>query len=220
MRRALLSSLIAAWAFGARAAAAQDSAALAGLDAQTGGQVARIVEAVRSRGLPVDPILSKVRFALVVHAPPTKIVATAQAVATRLETARDVVAPHGNPGDIAAGEEALSFDVPKDVLRKVVQASANRSVAVPIGVLTQLVVSGVPAAKAGEIVTELMKRGASAAQLVALGNDVNADVRGGARAVESADIRMRGLTPLLAPAASAAQGPAAGLQSGDPRRKP
>lgn len=221
MRHVLLSSVIAAWAFGTRAAAAQDSAALAGLDAQTGAQVERIVESVRSRGLPVDPILSKVRFALVVHAPPSKIVATAQAVATRLEAARDVVAPHVIPGDIAAGEEALSFDVPKDVLRRVVQASANRSVAVPIGVLTQLVVSGVPAAKAGEIVTELIKRGASAAQLVALGNDVNADVRGGARAVESADIRMRGLTPLLAPAASAAaQGPAAGLQSGDPRRKP
>jgi hypothetical protein len=49
---------------------------------------------------------------------------------------------------------------------------------------------------------------------------VNADVQGGARAVESADIRMRGLTPLLAPAAAAAQGPAAGLQSGDPRKKP
>ncbi|HTI65081.1 MAG TPA: hypothetical protein VL524_16260, partial [Gemmatimonadaceae bacterium] len=63
--------------------------------------------------------------------------------------------------------------------------------------------------------------GASATQLVALGNDVNADVQSGARAVESADIRMRGLTPLLAPASAAAQGDAAGLQSAsDPRRKP
>jgi hypothetical protein len=219
-RRISLSSVILACAIAARPVAAQDSAAIVGLDAETSAQVSRIVASARSRGLPVDPILSKVRFAVVVHAPAAKIVATAEAVATRLDAARSVVAPHGAPGDIAAGEEALSFNVPKDVLKRVVQASANRSVAVPIGVLTQLVVSGVPANKAGEIVTELIKRGASPAQLVALGNDVNADVQGGARAVESADIRMRGLTPLLAPAAAAAQGPAAGLQSGDPRKKP
>ena len=222
MRRMLLSVMIVSCAVATRTAAAQDSAGIAGLDRETAAQVAQIVESSRSRGLPVDPILSKVRFALVVHAPPAKILATAQAVATRLVAARDVVAPHANAGDIAAGEEALSFDVPKAVLRKVVQASPNRSVAVPIGVLTQLVVSGVPAARAGDIVTELIKRGASPTQLVALGNDVNADVQSGARAIESADIRMRGLTPLLAPGtAAAADGPAAGLQSGsDPRRKP
>lgn len=219
MRRALRAAMLAAAILTARRAVAQDSAAVAGLDQQTSGQVARILESARSRGLPIDPILSKVRFAVVVHAPPSKIVATAQAVATRLEAARAIVAPHGAPGDIAAGEEALSFDVPRDVLRKVVQASPNHSVAVPIGVLTQLVVSGVPAGKAGEIVTELIKRGASAAQLVALGNDVNADVQSGARAVESADIRMRGLTPLLAPTA-ASQGSAAGITVTDPRHKP
>jgi hypothetical protein len=86
-------------------------------------------------------------------------------------------------------------------------------------------VSGVPASKAGRIVTELIKRGATATQLVALGNDVNADVQGGARAQESADIRMRGLTPLLAPGSATAGSPA-DLQSssnprpGDPRKKP
>ena len=219
MRRVLLSVMLLGTAAAAHSAAAQDSAAMAGLDRASAAQVARIVDVTRSRGLPVDPILSKVRFALVVHAPAAKIVATAQAVAGRLETARTVVAPHAASSDIAAGEEALSFDVPKDVLRRVALASQNRSVAVPIGVLTQLVVSGVPPTRAGDIVTELIKRGATAAQLVALGNDVNADVQSGARAVESADIRMRGLTPLLAPGA-ASQGTAATLQASDPRKKP
>ena len=220
MRRALLSVALLGSAGAVRTAVAQDSAAIAGLDRESAAQVARVIESTRARGLPVDPILSKVRFALVVHAPAARIVATAQAVATRLEAARDVVAPHGSPGEIAAGEEALSFDVPGDVLRKIVRASAKRSVAVPIGVLTQLVVSGVPAAKAGDIVTELIKRGATAAQLVALGNDVNADVQSGARAVESADIRMRGLTPLLAPTGAASQSTVDGLTASDPRRKP
>lgn len=219
IRRALL-SLALLVGVGSRPSAAQDSASIAGLDRETAAQVARIVESTRSRGLPVDPILSKVRFAVVVHAPAARIVATARAVAGRLEMARVVVAPHGAPGDIAAGEDALSFNVPRDVVRKVVLASPSRSVAVPIGVLTQLVVSGVPASKAGDIVTELIKRGATTTQLVALGNDVNADVQSGARPVESADIRMRGLTPLLAPSAAAGQGTVAGLSASDPRKKP
>ena len=228
MRRVLLACGVALGAAlgAAGTVGAQESLAIAGLDRETNAQVARIVESARASGLPVDPIVSKVRFALVVHAPPSRIVATAQAVATRLEAARGVVAPHGAPADIAAGEEALSFDIPKDVLRRVAQAAPDRSVAVPIGVLTQLVVSGVPANKAGQMVTELIKRGATATQLVALGNDVNADVQGGARALESADIRMRGLTPLLAPAGSATAGSPADLQSAsnpnprDPRKKP
>jgi len=228
MRRVLLAcaSMLGAALVVAGSIGAQEPVTIAGLDRETNAQVARIVESVRTSGLPVDPVLSKVRFALVVHAPPSRIVATAQAVATRLEAARGVVAPHGAPADIAAGEEALSFDIPKDVLRKVAQASPDRSVAVPIGVLTQLVVSGVPASKAGQMVTELIKRGATATQLVALGNDVNADVQGGARAGESADIRMRGLTPLLAPGGSAAASSPADLQSAsspnprDPRKKP
>ena len=228
MRRVLLAcaSMLGAALVVAGSIGAQEPVTIAGLDRETNAQVARIVESVRTSGLPVDPVLSKVRFALVVHAPPSRIVATAQAVATRLEAARGVVAPHGAPADIAAGEEALSFDIPKDVLRKVAQASPDRSVAVPIGVLTQLVVSGVPASKAGQMVTELIKRGATATQLVALGNDVNADVQGGARAGESADIRMRGLTPLLAPGGNAAASSPADLQSAsspnprDPRKKP
>jgi len=80
--------------------------------------------------------------------------------------------------------------------------SPTRPVAVPIGVLAQLVASGVPAPKATAIVTELMKRGATNVQLVALGTDVNADVVAGTRADAALGVRLNGLTPLLAPAAA------------------
>lgn len=194
---------------------AQDSSAFSGADRETGAALTRIVRAASARGLPVDPIVSKVRFAIVVHAPASQIVATARAVAERLEAARTALAPDTLSADIAAGEAALSYDVPADVLVRIRKAAGGRAIAVPLGVLTQLVVSRVPAARAGDIVTELMRRGATPAQLVSLGNDVNADVQRGARALESAEIRFRGLTPHLAPGeASTAAAAPTGASSG------
>jgi len=184
-------------------AGAQDSIASLSGDRETAAQLARIVNAARERGLPVEPIIAKAQRGALVHAAPAKIVAAAQAVARRLSDARDALAPRPTPGDISAGEDALSITgVSTDALRAVRAVSPTRPVAVPIGVLAQLVASGVPAPKATAIVTELMKRGATNVQLVALGTDVNADVVAGTRADAALGVRLNGLTPLLAPAAA------------------
>jgi hypothetical protein len=186
----------------ARGANAQDSAAFKGADRETSDALTRIVQAASARGLPTDHIISKVRFAVVVHAPPARIVETAQAVADRLDVARSAIASDTRSADIVAGEEALSFKIPKGVLTRIHQAAPNEAIAVHLGVLTQLVASHVPAERAGDIVTRLMRQGATPAQLVALGNDVFSDVQRGARGAESVEIRFRGLTPLLSPQAA------------------
>ena len=190
----------------ARVARAQDSLALPSLDPETTTQLSRIVDDTRSRGLPVEHILSKIRFAVMLHATPTRIVAAAQAVATRLDAARDALAPRPLSSDIDAGEDALSFSVPREALVAVRAALPNQPVAVPIGVLTQLVASGVPAKRATAIVTELIKRGASPTQFAVLGNDVDADVRRGTQPDAAAEVRMRGLTAVLPPASAASAG--------------
>lgn len=161
----------------ARRASAQDSVAFKGADRETGAALERIVQAASARGLPTDHIISKVRFALVVHAPAARIVETAQAVADRLDVARSAIASDTRSADIVAGEEALSFKIPKGVLTRIHQAAPNEAIAVHLGVLTQLVASHVSAERAGDIVTRLMRQGATPAQLVALGNDVNSDVQ-------------------------------------------
>jgi hypothetical protein len=202
--RALVTiATIAAIGTFASAAHAQDSIASLSGDRETAAQLARIVNAARERGLPVEPIIAKAQHGALVHAAPAKIVAAAQAVARRLNDARDALAPRPTPGDIAAGEDALSITgVSTDALRAVSAVSTTRPVADPIGVLAQLVASGVPAPKATAIVTELMKRGATNVQLVALGTDVNTDVVGGTQADAALGVRLNGLTPFLAPAAA------------------
>src|SRR5581483_3781227 len=147
------------------------------------------------------------RLAFMVHAPAPKIVATAQAVAARLETARDLLAPNAIDIDITAAEGALSFGVPGDAIKMVRAVRPNQSVAVPLAVLTQLVTSHVSAKQAANIVTELMKRGANNVQLVALGNDVDGDVGRGALPSSSLYVRMRGLTATLSPPPASSTGP-------------
>lgn len=188
---------VAALGLLARTAIAQDSLAFDRADRETATALTKIVRAAGSRGLPVDPIVAKVQLAMVMHAPPARVIETAQAVADRLEAARGAIAPDSLAADIAAGGDALSFKVPKAVLTRIHQAAAGRAIAVPLGVLTQLVANNVPAERAGDIVTKLMRQGVTTEQLLALGNDVNSDVQRGARAMESVETRMRGLTPLL-----------------------
>jgi hypothetical protein len=112
--------------------------------------------------------------------------------------------------------------VTKAALQAVRSTSPNQPVAVPIAVLAQLVASGVPAKRATEIVMELIRRGASNRQFVDLGNNVNADVGRGARAMASLDVRLQGLTAVLAPSTGTVNAAAAdpGLQSGSGPKKP
>jgi hypothetical protein len=197
MRSPHVAALVLALA--ARGACAQDSLTFKGADRETRAALEKIVADANARGLPSDHIVSKVQFALVVHAPAARILETAQAVADRLETARRAIAADTLPADIAAGEEALSFRIPKDILTRIHRAAPSRPIAVPIGLLTQLVANAVPAEHAGEIVIKLVRRGATPKQFADLGNDVNSDVQRGAKGAESVDIRLRGLTPLLSP---------------------
>ena len=214
-------------AIAARSVAAQDSLRFVGGDAATSREVSQIIEAAAAEGLPAGLILSKARFALAVRTPGPKIVETAKAMAARLVVAKRAIAPHAQEGDLAGAEAALSYDVPPDILRRISLASPKEPIAVPLGVLTQLVADRVPAKRAGEIVTELLKRGATTTQLAKLGNDVDADVKvAGYPAIDALQMRYNGLIgliPRLAPSSAAgAAGDAAfaGSSTGPPPRKP
>jgi hypothetical protein len=202
----------------ASVASAQSTSPLVPGDADANAQLVKLVETTRDNGLPVDPIIAKVRYAvLVAHAQPDRIVAAARAIATRLETARDALAP-ANAIDIAAGADALGAGANRDALRAIREASGTQSVAPPLGVLAQLLGSNVPLKKATEIVTNFLKRGATGDQLVAFGNSVNADVVNGVAALAAVDTRARFLSGVLPPLGS--QAAAAGLQSLGAPKKP
>ena len=214
MRSVILGSMLVTAMVGV--ASAQDTTALVAGDRATSAELSKIIEGARTKGLPVEPILSKVGYAVnIAHAPGPRIVAAARATAARLEEARDALAPNPTANDIDAGGKALSANVSRKSLQDVRKASGNRPVAVPLGVLTQLVANNVDEARATKYVTDLIRRGATTEQLVALGNDVNSDVVLGTKANNSMDLRATHLTAVLGvPGGTAAAAVDQGFQTG------
>jgi hypothetical protein len=211
----------------AHVAPAQDTTLIAG-DRAASAELAKIIDGARANGLPVEPILAKIGYAVhIAHATPPRVVAAARATVARLQEAREALAPNPTPNDITAGGNALSAKVSTKSLRDVRLASGNRPVAVPLGVLTQLVANMVDEEKATKYVTDLIRRGVTADQLVALGNDVNSDIVLGTKANSSMDLRGSHLTAVLgvptgAAATAADQGLHAGAAAPPPpgRKKP
>jgi len=190
-------------------------------DREASAQLAAIVTSAREAGLPIDPILGKVRYGLVVgHAQPQRIVGAARAVAARLEVARDALQPSPTAADIANGAGALEYGATKDQLKAIRLVSGDQSVSIPLGVLAQLVASGVDGKKAAQIVTDLIRRRVSSAQLVAFGTDVNADVANGAKANAALDVRLRGLAAVLAPPGAAGTATDPNAAAVTPKKKP
>jgi hypothetical protein len=193
----LQAALAAVCALAAARARAQEPAPSP--DREIALQLQHIVADAQSRGLPTEPIVAKAARGAMMKVPAARVIAAAQAVAARLEQARAVLAPSPIDADIMAGEDALSFGVSPNALKQIRAVSPRESVAVPVGVLTQLVVNRVSQQRATNIVIDLMRRGASSKQLVALGNDVNGDIALGGRPDNALDIRVRGLMPHLGP---------------------
>lgn len=174
------------------------------LDVETRAVVLRTLDSARTRGLPMEPLVDKALEGATKKATGPRIQAAVSSMLGRLEAARDALAPHATPRDIAAGADALAFGATREALKAMRAIRPNESVAVPLGVLTQLVASGVPVARATRVVADLLRRGARDEQLIALNDDVRSYVAAGASPEVALDVRTRGLNAVLPPPGAAA----------------
>ena len=169
-------------------------------DREASAQVAGILASARDAGLPTGPIIGKVNYGVNARrSKPNDIVRAASIVKTRLETARTALAPNPTEVEIVEGANALAEEgATAEMLRAVRKAGGNRSVAQALGLLTQLLATKVPANLATEKVTDLLRRGATGPQLVAMGNEISSDVRNGSQVLASLDVRSNNLIAALA----------------------
>ena len=169
------------------------ASAVAELDSATQAAVVRELGRARSRGLPVQPLVAKVREGQVKRATPDRIRIAVSALATRLDSARSALGAESNVAEIVAGADAIAAGVTMPTLRSVRAAGGVRDLSAPLGALAQLVASVVPARRATEMVLELLKRDAGPRELLAFGNAVETDVGAGVPAEESAVFRLRAI---------------------------
>jgi hypothetical protein len=173
------------------------------LDLETQTVVLRTLDSARTNGLPMEPLVDKALEGVTKRAAGARIQAAVSSLLRRLEAARDALAPNPTPRDITAGADALAFGATADALKAMRAIRPNESVAVPLGVLTQLVASGVPVGRATRVVADLLRRGARDEQLIALNDDVRSYVAAGASPEVALDVRTRGLNAVLPPPGAA-----------------
>ena len=169
------------------------------LDGETQAVVLRTLDSARTRGLPMEPLVDKALEGATKRAAGPRIQAAVSSLLGRLETARDALAPNPTPRDITAGADALAYGATREALKAMRAIRPNESVAVPLGVLTQLVASGVPVGRATRVVADLLRRGARDEQLIALNDDVRSYGAAGASPEVALDVRTRGLNAVLPP---------------------
>ena len=162
------------------------------LDSATQAAVSLEIARARERGLPIEPLVAKVREGTLKRAPGNRIRTAVEKLAERLHVARSALGAASSVDEVIAGADAIAAGADASSLRALRAASA-RSIAAPIGTLAQLLASGVDQRIAVEMVIALLRRNATPAQVIALGNLVEIDVASGLLPDESAAFRLRGI---------------------------
>lgn len=166
---------------------------VAELDSATRAAVTRELGRARTRGLPMQPLVAKVREGQIKRAAPERIRVAVAALSARLDSARSALGVSSREAEIVAGADAIAAGVDQASLRAVRAASGARDLAAPLGALAQLVASGVGTRRATQMIVELLKKDAGPRELLAFGMDVEKDVGAGVPAEESAVFRLRAI---------------------------
>jgi len=187
---------------GARAGAQQEPRLTAIRDDATRNVVMEQLTVAKESGLPagaMEPLMAKALEGVAKNASSKNIRAAMDALQRRLRKANDLLAPSPTVDELSAGADALYVGVPEKTLKQMRLAAPRRSIAVELGVLTELVARKVPPAKASKMILDLMARGATGAQLTALNTAVQSDVAAGLPPEAALDRHGRGILSLLPP---------------------
>jgi hypothetical protein len=177
-----------------------------GLDSATAAAIAPIIEQARAARLPTAPLYAKAREGQVQHVPGPRIEAAVRMLADRMRAANEALAPDASEQELSAAAEAIKNGVGHETLVAMRKAGRDGSLAVPLGVLTSLILRGVPVEKASMQVVDLLQRGAVGRNFIALDESVRQDVLAGRRPDESLDLRLKGIIPNLPQSATAEVG--------------
>ncbi|MCX5765368.1 MAG: hypothetical protein NTU67_12205 [Gemmatimonadetes bacterium] len=152
-----------------------------------------------SRGVPVEPMMAKALEGVAKRASTKSIRAAMARLEENWHRAAKALAPNPTDDELGAGADALQQNVPESALRSLRKLAPGRSIALEIGVLTQLVARNVEPGQASKMVLELMARKATGTQLTALSSAVQEDVEAGLAPAMALDLRGRGIMSLLPP---------------------
>lgn len=198
MRRFGIAAAVVA-AFATPAGAQQDARLTLIRDDATRDVVRQQLGGAVSRGVPAEPLMAKALEGVAKRASAKSIRQAMERLEENLRRSAKALAPDPTVDEVAAGADALSVKVPEATLKALRTMAPGRSVALELGVLTDLVARNVPADQASRMVLDLMARKATGTQLTALSSAVQEDVEAGIAPTMALDLRGRGIMSLLPP---------------------
>jgi len=181
-------------------ASAQDYSRLTLIrDDATRNVVRTLLGGAYARGVPTDPLISKALEGVAKKASTGAIRDAMNALEKRMRKAQELLGKESSVDELWAGADALDVGVSDKTLRQMRAVAPRRSIALELGVLTELVARKASPRQAAKTVLDLMARGATGVQLTALSNDVQGDVAAGLKPGVALDLRGKGIMSLLPP---------------------
>lgn len=138
------------------------------LDSTTASAVQLLVDSAHATGLPTEPLVQKALEGKTMGANAERIQEAVSALLDRLGRAREALGPDAGQAELTAGASALRAGLAPASLRQLHALRTGSSLAVPISVLTDLVVQGLPQDEATREVLDLARNGRSDDDFVAL----------------------------------------------------
>ena len=148
--------------------AAQDARLTARLDSSAALQVQALVDSARGERLPGEPLVQKALEGSAKGADDARIVAAVHALYANLRVARSALGGGATEPELVAGVATLRAGGTPDMLATLRRLRPAQSVAIPLGVLTDLVARGAPLTSAWRSVEGLARSGGSDAQFLAI----------------------------------------------------
>jgi len=184
------------------------------LDASTRAALEPLLDSARAAGLPTDPLIEKALEGASKRATGARIVAAVRALQADLGAARSALGATSSEEEIVAGASALRAGVDAASLGQLRADRPGRSLTVPLAVLTDLIVRGVPVDTAAAVVASLERGGAADGDFITLRGNVERDVHAGALPAVAASVRAHGVPASV----GAPPGRALGLSHRKPKK--
>jgi hypothetical protein len=164
------------------------------LDSGAVAAILPVIDAAAQHGLPIDPLVQKALEGASKRAPADRIVVAVRRLSSQLASARLALGDAATSPELVAGASALQAGVRPEMLASLRSERPTASLAVPLGVLAELIARGVPADTGAMAVTALLDAKVTDTQLVALRQDVERDIGVGAPPTTALIARTTGLT--------------------------
>lgn len=192
------------------------------LDSGAVASIMPLIDAAQGQGLPVDPLVQKALEGASKHASADRIVLALRRLSSQLASARLALGTSASTPELVAGASALQAGVRPEMLAALRDERPQASLAVPLGVLAELIARGVPADTGAMAVVALVDAKVTDAQLVALRQDVERDIGVGAPPTTALIARTSGLTDtgFFTAGTRGGSNQQAGTPSVAPRRRP